>query len=122
MSSNEGAESTNGYKYKRDPCLLKPACNCLSIIFPSWIEGSSIAKNPNNKLVLGFRTCILSRHPLDLPLGIRPLLTAIDLASTTRLFPRMPFAAMPKVWFVPNAKTDAHALLDAQHRGQPDTT
>ncbi len=64
-----GAESTNGFKYKRDPCLLKPVCNCLSIMVPSETEGSSTATNPNNKLIFGFRQGTLSHQPLDFPVG-----------------------------------------------------
>lgn len=69
ISSDMGAESTNGSKYKKDPCLLKPASNCLSILVPCGIEGSSIATNPNNKLVFGFRHGTLPHQPLDLAVG-----------------------------------------------------
>ena len=68
ISSDMGAESTNGSKYKRDPCLVRPASNSLSVILPSGIEGSSVATNPNNKLVFGFRQGTLSHQPLDLPI------------------------------------------------------
>lgn len=69
ISSDMRAESTNGSKYKRDPCLLKPASNCLSIIVPSGIESSPIATNPDNKLMFTFRQGTLPHQPLDLAVG-----------------------------------------------------
>src|SRR2546422_7805010 len=55
------------------------------------------------------------------PFGIRPSRAETSLILTASFFDRRSLTTRSKVFRVPNASTDAHALLEAQHRGHPTT-
>lgn len=107
-------------KTRRTLCASNQSVAALVSRCHFWFSSPRCAKNPITSEWLTAASAHCPKNRWISPFGIRPPLARDSFASSARVC-ELSRATRSKLWCVPNAAREAHALLVVQHLGHPNT-